>query len=139
VILARLMSSIALQGLRTWNDPPVHSGWRSLAPVLVLDGHVYWQNKKGLEALYQIDTIDDLPEESIEELLSILTSALSTIDGYLQIRGTNSMLLKKISIQRNALIQAVEAIKRGYAPGHLPSEEQRIELGRKRLREIGLR
>lgn len=133
------MSSVTLSELRTWNDPPMHSGWRSFAPVVMLDGHVYWQNKKRIEVIYQLDDVDDATEEEVEELLALLKDVQSTIDGYLRVRGTGSILLKKISLQRHSIAQAIEAIKRGYAPGKLPPEQERMSLAQDRLREIGLR
>jgi hypothetical protein len=133
------MSSVALRQLRTWNDPPAHSGWRALAPVMVLDRHIYWQNKKRIEIVYQVDDVDDATEEEVEELLALLQEVVATIDGYLRVRGTGSMLLKKIGMQRHSIAMAIDALKRGYPPGKLPPEAERAALANRRLQEIGTR
>lgn len=133
------MSTLVPRELRSWNDPPVHSGWRSFVPVMALDGRVYWQNKKRLELIYQLDEIECASEEDIEELIRLLKDVHSTIAGYLRVRGTSSPLLKKIRLQQHSLASAIDAIQRGYAPGKLPSEADRLALGNSRLQEIGLR
>jgi hypothetical protein len=131
------MSSVALQSLRTWNVPPVHSGWRSLAPVFLLDTQIYWQNKKGLEVLYGAGNhLEAATEEAIDDLIVLLKGVIETIDGYLTVRGTGTVLLKKIAGQRHCVAMAIDAIKRGYLPGQLPPEDDRIALGNRRLREV---
>lgn len=133
------MSTVALRELRTWNSPPTHSGWHSFVPVMALDGHVYWQNKKRIEIIYALDDVEGATEEEIEELLALLGSVQSTIEGYLRVRGTGSILLKKIRRQHHAISIAIESIQRGYAPGKLPSEADRLSVANSRLQEIGLR
>jgi hypothetical protein len=134
------MSSVTLRELRTWNDPPADAGvWRSLAPVAMFDSHIYSENKRRIEIIYQLDDVEQATEEDVEELLAILKGVVDTIDGYLRLRGTGTMLLKKIGVQRHSIAMAIDAIKRGYAPGKLPSEAERIALANARLQEIGSR
>jgi hypothetical protein len=132
------MSSIAaIPELNYWDTPPSHSGWRSLQPVFCLDLQVYWQNKKGIDRLYALgDALDTATEEDLEGLVDLLAGVLQTLEGYLKVRGTATLTLRRIRQQRAVVEDALESIKRGYAPGRMPSEEERSALARKRLRHI---
>lgn len=133
------MSSTVLHELQRWDQPPSsHTGLRSWEPVFLLDRRVYWNNKKGIETLYQLGAgIDAATEEQLEELIATLSSILATVDGYLKLRGTESGTLRRIRAQRCTIVDAIECLKRGYAPGKMPPVEDRLELANKRLQEAG--
>lgn len=123
--------------LIAWDRPPVHAGWRSLEPVFLLDLRVYWQNKKGIEWLYSLGpNIDAASEDRLEEILEVLRNVLNTVDGYLKLRGTETPVMRRIRSQRAIVADALESLKRGYAPGQLPPESHRLELGNRRLGQI---
>lgn len=81
--------------------------------------------------------MNDLTEEGFEELVTVLSGVLGTMDSYLKLRGTESTTLRRIRAQRHVIAEALECIKRGYAPGKMPSVDERLELGNKRLHEVG--
>src|SRR5687768_2085660 len=122
------MSALQMpQSLLCWDTPPSHGGLRSLQPVFVLDLQIYWQNKKGIEQLFRLQPLlETATDDDFDELNRLLSGVLRTIDGYLKVRGTGSLLLRKIRAQRPIIVDAIESIKRGYAPGTMPKPDDRI-------------
>jgi len=138
--MSSLEMSPPVAAIAQWGAPSQQGGWLALAPVIVLDWEVHSHNRAGIEALYKLDSvIESFDDDDFDHVIEVLTSVLGTIDGYIQIRGTGTMLLRKIRSQRQIVSQAIEALKRGYAPGTVPSESDRLTIASSRLREIGIR
>lgn len=134
------MSSSALQEILRWDHPPVaHPTLRAFEPVFVLDWRLYWQNKKGIESLYDRELasgIETCSEEAFEKLVNLLSDVLGTIDSYLKVRGTEGPILRRIRHQRCVIADALEAIKRGYPPGQVPKESERLRVASTHLRQV---
>ena len=71
--------------------------------------------------------VDSLSEEDFSTVVESLVTAIDRFDWYLSVRGDKGFFRARIKAQRDRLAEALECLKRGYAPGHLPSEEDRLE------------
>jgi hypothetical protein len=124
------MSGTALNEILRWDRPPAtHPALRAIQPVFLLDWQIYGHNKRGIESLYGEQLASLIPscsEEDFERLIDSLRHVLGTIDSYLKVRGTEGPILRRIRQQRCVIVDAVEAIKRGYAPGQVPKESERL-------------
>jgi len=130
-----MSSLMQTPALSHWTQPPVHAGLRGLEPVLMLDWRIYSHNKRGIETLYQLGpALETASDDDFDDLIKVLGDVLQTIDGYLKVRGTESWLLRKIRTQRHVVADAVECIKRGYAPGQMPSRDSRIAMANSHMR-----
>jgi hypothetical protein len=112
------MSRNIVDELTHWVEPPPQGAWTSLTPVVLLDWTMYSRTRKSMERLGELrPLIERFEEEPFERVLHTLGALLGRIDGYLKIRGTSTPLLQRISAQRRDIQTAMEALKRGYAPG----------------------
>ena len=113
------MSDRILEELGHWSNEQYGGRWTSFAPIVLLDRRLYSRNRKGIERLSEwqqsIGRFEE--EEDFERALHALTAVLGLIDAYLSIRGSDTSLLRRISGQRQEINNAIEALKRGYAPG----------------------
>ena len=125
------MAITAFTELLRWDMPTQRGSLASLEPVILFDWHVHSCNKKGIELLNAKELASQLPslsEDDFEQLIALLSSVLGTIDAYLKLRGTEGLILRRIRRQRCVVSDAIESIKRGYAPGAMPTEEERLSV-----------
>ena len=82
------------------------------------------------------DAVDRFSEQDFCTVIDSVDSAKREFDCYLSARGERGLFRERIKEQRDRLTEALNCLKRGYAPGYLPSESDRLALGEERLREL---
>jgi phage gp36-like protein len=82
------------------------------------------------------EALEQAADEDFEKLEAILTDHLAEITNYL--RARQHLRFKLVSAQsleqeRKRYAEAVYTLSRGYAPGHLPSREDRMQVAAETL------
>ena len=82
------------------------------------------------------DAVEHFSEEDFCTAIDSIEAAKRELDWYLSARGDRGLLRARIREQRDRIGEALHCLRRGYAPGHMPSESERMVLGEERLRKV---
>ena len=82
------------------------------------------------------DAVDGFSEDDFCAVIESIEAAKHELDWYLSARGDRGLLRTRVRQQRDRIAEALDCLRRGYAPGHMPSESDRLALGEERLREV---
>lgn len=110
----------------------------ALAPVAVADWLMYRLGRRVVRILedFTPDAVDGFSEEDFCAAVKSIEVAKRELDWYLSARGDRGLLRTRVREQRDRIAEALHCLRRGYAPGHMPSEDDRLALGKERLREV---
>lgn len=110
----------------------------ALAPVVAADWLMYRLGRRVTDILDGVtpDAVDDFSEEEFCAVIESIEAAKHELDWYLSARGDRGLLRNRVRRQRDRIAEALDCLRRGYAPGHMPSEFDRLALGEERLREV---
>ena len=81
------------------------------------------------------DAVDHFSEEEFCAVIESIEAAKRELDWYLSARGDRGLLRTRVRQRRDRIAEALDCLRRGYAPGHMPSESDRLALGEERLRK----
>ena len=82
------------------------------------------------------DALDACSEDALCALVESVAVADRRLDFYLVARGGNGPLRARVRPRRDLLAEALGCIRRGYAPGALPTVSEPLALGEARLRQV---
>ena len=110
----------------------------AFAPVAAADWLMYRLGRRVTDILNGVapDAVDNFSEEEFCAVIESIEAAKHELDWYLSVRGDRGMLRTRVRQQRDSIAEALYCLRRGYAPGHMPSESDRLALGEERLREV---
>ena len=110
----------------------------AFAPVAVADWLMCRLGKQVTRMVATVtpDAVERFSEEDFCAVIDSVESAKREFDWYLSARGDRGWFRVRIKEERDRLAKALYCLRRGYAPGHLPSESDRLALGEERLREV---
>lgn len=110
----------------------------ALAPVAAADWLMYRLGRRVVRILedFTPDAVDGFSEEDFCAVVKSIEAAKRELDWYLSARGDKGLLRTRVREQRDRIAEALHCLCRGYAPGHMPSEDDRLALGKERLREV---
>ena len=110
----------------------------ALAPVAAADWLMYRLGRRVTGILDGVspDAVDDFSEEDFCAVIESIEAAKHELDWYLSARGARGLLRTRVRQQRDRISEALDCLRRGYAPGHMPSESDCLALGEERLREV---
>ena len=110
----------------------------AFAPVAAADWLMYRLGRhvgRFLEGVTP-DAVEHFSEEDFCTAIESVEAAKRELDWYLSARGDRGLLRTRIREQRDRIGQALQCLRRGYAPGQMPSESARMALGEERLRKV---
>ena len=110
----------------------------AFAPVAAADWLMYRLGRRVTDILDGVtpDAVDHFSEEDFCTVIESIEAAKHELDWYLSARGDRGLLRTRVRQQRDRIAEALYCLRRGYAPGHMPSESDRLALGEERLREV---
>jgi hypothetical protein len=110
----------------------------AFAPVAAADWLMYRLGRRVTGILDGVspDAVDDFSEEDFCAVVESIEAAKHELDWYLSVRGDRGLLRTRVRQQRDRIAEALYCLRRGYAPGHMPSVSDRMALGKERLREV---
>ena len=110
----------------------------AFAPVAAADWLMYRLGRRVGRLLDGVtpDAVEHFSEEDFCTAIESVEAAKRELDWYLSARGDRGLLRARIREQRDRIGEALHCLRRGYAPGHMPSESERMVLGEERLRKV---
>lgn len=131
-------TTLVIEAAHRTVQKPTLAGLPSLTPLVVADWRLYRLAKKFSRLLFNItpDEISDVSDEDICDVTDLTSKVVQVIDGYISARGNAGLIRRRLKEQRDKIANALNCIKRGYAPGHMPTDAERLALAERRFKEI---
>ncbi len=129
--------AFALEGVREVVQKPL-ARVPAFAPVAAADWLMYRLGRRVTDILGGVtpDAVERLSEEDFCAVIESIEAAKYELDWYLSARGDRGLLRARVRRQRDRIAEALDCLRRGYAPGHMPSEPDRLALGEERLGQV---
>ena len=129
--------AFALEDVREVVQKPL-ARMPAFAPVAAADWLMYRLGRRVTDILGGVtpDAVDHFSEEDFCAVVESIEAAKRELDWYLSARGDRGLLRTRVREQRDRIAEALHCLRRGYAPGHMPSESDRLALGEERMREV---
>ena len=129
--------AFALKNVREVVQKPL-ARMPAFAPVAAADWLMYRLGRRVTDILDGVtpDAVDHFSEEDFRAVIESIEVAKHELDWYLSARGDRGVFRTRVRRQRDRIAEALDCLRRGYAPGHMPSESDRLALGEEHLREV---
>ena len=135
--MTTVMTAIALtvQGAHKAIHQPILASLRPYVPIAIADWRMYRMAQRfgDLVAGISAEEMDKVAEDDLSTVVRLVSEVIEAFDQYLLMRGDAGLVRSRVRTQRNRVAEALDCIKRGYAPGQMPSDAERVALAERRL------